>query len=162
MAVKDYFAFETMRDHDKNIICYYVTIIGTIEEDGVVHMRSDMGKDGNEKMAFGRITVRNLDRKIGTLLKETDSRDYYHTRDEEGSIDIISFTAKEWRADEAFEYEAGDRVLIQGRAYIRKTDEERFPGRQAELSITVSGMFKLGRVRKEPIKRLNASLVPQK
>ncbi len=162
MAVKDYFAFETIRDHDKNIICYYVTVIGTIEEDGVVHMRSDMGKDGNEKMAFGRITVRNLDRKISMLLKETESRDYYHSRDEEGSVDVISFTAKEWRADEAFEFEAGDRVLIQGKAYIRKTDEERFPGRLAELSITTSGMFRIGRARKAPVHHLNSSLVPQK
>lgn len=163
MANRDYFSFETIRDHDRNVICYYVTMIGTIENDGIVHMRTDLGREGNEKMAFGRLTLHNLDRKISTLLKETESRVYYHTRDEEnGSTDIVSFTAKDWRADEAYEFEEGDRVLVQGRAYIRKVDQERYPNRQPELSVTVSGLFRLGRARRPQRHFLNDSLVPQK
>ena len=132
MAVRDYFSFETIRDHEKNVICYYITMIGTIEGDGIVHMRTDLGKDNNEKMAFGRVTLHNLDRKIGLLLKETGSRVYYHYHDElNGSTDVVSFTAKDWRADEAYEFEEGDRVLVQGRAYLRKADPERFPVAQA-------------------------------
>lgn len=163
MAVRDYFSFETIRDHEKNVICYYITMIGTIEGDGIVHMRTDLGKDNNEKMAFGRVTLHNLDRKIGILLKETGSRVYYHYHDEEnGSTDVVSFTAKDWRADEAYEFEEGDRVLVQGRAYMRKSDPERFPNRLPELSVTVSGLFRLGRARKPQHRFLNEALVPQK
>lgn len=162
MAGRDYFSFETIRDHDKNIICYYVTMIGTIEEDGAVHMRTDLGKEGDEKMAFGRLTVRNYDKKIQMLTNETGSRVYYHYwNEEEGSVDIISFTAKGWRADEAFAFEAGDRVLVQGKAFIRKNDEERFPGRNPELSVTASGLFRIGRARR-PHRGMNAQLIPQK
>ena len=138
MGPRDYFTFETIRDHEHNVVCYYVTAIGTIEEDGAVHLRGDMGPDKDEKMAFGRITLHNQDRKISTLLKETNSRVYYHIHDEEGSVDVISFTARNWRADEAYELEAGDRVMVQGRAYLRKNDVERYPGRLPEISITVS------------------------
>jgi hypothetical protein len=163
MAGRDYFSFETIRDHDRNIICYYVTMIGTIEEDGIVHMRTDLGKDGSEKMAFGRLTVRNYDKKIQTLTQETGTRVYYHSWSEgEGAVDVISFTARDWRADEAFAFEAGDRVLLQGKAYIRKNDEERFPGRSPELSVTISGLFRLGRARREKFRGMNADLVPQK
>ena len=163
MAVRDYFSFETIRDHEKNVICYYITMIGTIEGDGIVHMRTDLGKDNNEKMAFGRVTLHNLDRKIGLLLKETSSRVYYHYHDElNGSTDVVSFTAKDWRADEAYEFEEGDRVLVQGRAYMRKADPERFPNRLPELSVTVSGLFRLGRARKPQHHFLNEALVPQK
>lgn len=163
MGNKDYFSFETIRDHDKNVICYYVTMIGTIEGEGIVHMRTDLGRDNNEKMAFGRVTIHNLDRKIGTLLKETESRVYYHSHDAEtGSVDIVSFTAKDWRADEAYELEEGDRVLVQGRAYLRRQDQERFPNRLPEMSVTVSGLFRLGRARRPQRHFLNESLVPQK
>lgn len=163
MASKDYFSFETIRDHERNVICYYVTMIGTIEADGVCRIRTDLGRENNEKMAFGRLTLRNLDKKIGTLLRETDSKVYYHNRDEEtGSVDVISFTAKDWRADEVYEFEAGDRVLLQGRAYIRKPDLEKYPNRHPELSVTVGGIFRLGRARKPQRHFLNDSLVPQK
>ena len=33
---KDYFAFETIRDVEQKIVCYYVTMIGTIEEVEIV------------------------------------------------------------------------------------------------------------------------------
>lgn len=162
MAGRDYFSFETIRDHDKNVICYYVTMIGTIEAEGVVHMRTDLGRDNNERMAFGRVTVKNFDRKIQLLTKETESRVYYHSYSEgEGSVDIISFTAKDWRADEAFAFEEGDRVLVQGKAYIRHNDAERFPGRAPELSVTASGLFRLGRSQNRR-RGMNASLIPQK
>ena len=39
---KDYFAFETIRDAEQKIVCYYVTMIGTIEEEGIVHIRTDL------------------------------------------------------------------------------------------------------------------------
>lgn len=163
MAAKDYFSFETIRDNEKNVICYYITVIGTIEQDGTAHMRTDLSASGEGRMAFGRVTVRNLDRKIGLLLKETNTRVYYHSYDENlGTTDVISYTAKDWRADEAYTFEPGDRVLIQGRAYIRKADPVKYPGRLPELSVTVSGMFKLGRARSSFHRGMNASLIPQK
>ena len=162
MGPRDYFTYETIRDHEHNVVCYYVTAIGTIEEDGAVHLRGDMGPDKDEKMAFGRITLHNQDRKISTLLKETNSRVYYHIHDEEGSVDVISFTARNWRADEAYELEAGDRVMVQGRAYLRKNDVERYPGRLPEISITVSGLFRLSKAHRPRFQGMNASLIPQK
>lgn len=162
MASKDYFLFESIRDQGHNVVCYYVTVIGTIEHDGIVHLRTDLGKDKDEKMAFGRVTVRNLDKRIGVLLRETQSRTYYHIHDDLGSENIISFTAKGHHADEAYELEEGDRVMIQGRLYLRQADQEKYPGRVAEASITASGIFRIGRAGGRRPKGLNASLVPQK
>ena len=120
---KDYFAFETIRDHEQKIVCYYVTMIGTIEDEGIVHLRNDLGENEDQKMAFGRLSVYNQDRKISNLLRELNCRDYRHEHNDEGSRDIISFTAKDWRADEAFGFEEGDRILIQGKAYLRQNNE---------------------------------------
>ena len=69
--VKDYFSFETIRDRSGDVICYHVTAIGTIEKDGVTRMRSDLGNEGDKKMAFGKLTIRGKDRMIGLLLRET-------------------------------------------------------------------------------------------
>ena len=99
---KDYFAFETIRDAEQKIVCYYVTMIGTIEEEGIVHIRTDLGENQNQKMAFGRLSIYNQDRKISTLLRELNCRDYRHESNGEGSRDIVSFTAKDWRADEVY------------------------------------------------------------
>lgn len=159
---KDYFAFETIRDREQKIVCYYVTMIGTIEEDGIVHIRTDLGENHDQKMAFGRLSLYNQDHKIMTLLRELNCRDYRHERNDEGSRDIVSFTAKDWRADEVYALEEGDRVLVQGKAYIRANNEEKYPGRLPELSITCSGLFRLGRVRRERRPSLNAGLIPQK
>lgn len=162
MSVRDYFSFETIRDAEKNVVCHFVTMIGTIEEGGLVRIRTDLGKEGAEKMAFGRLTIRNYDRKIQTLTQLTNTRVYNHSWDElNGAVDIVSFTAKDWRADEAYQFEVGDRVMLQGRAYIRKNDEERFPGRSDELSVTVTGLFKLGRARRQMRESLNSELIPQ-
>ena len=92
---KDYFAFETIRDAEQKIVCYYVTMIGTIEEEGIVHIRTDLGENQNQKMAFGRLSIYNQDRKISTLLRELNCRDYRHESNGEGSRDIVSFTAKD-------------------------------------------------------------------
>ncbi len=162
MAAKDYFLFETIRDQHREIVCYYVTVIGTIEHDGIVHLRTDLGKDKSEKMAFGKVTVRNLDKKIGVMLKETHSRTYYHVHDDLGSENVISFSAKGYHADEAYDLEEGDRVMIQGRIYLRQADQEKYPGRLPEVSITASGIFKIGRVSARRPKSMNASLIPQK
>lgn len=162
MAVyHDYFSFETIRDKNHEVVCYYVTMIGTIEHDGIVHMRDDLGEDHNQKMAFGRVTVHAQDKKINTLLHETGTRVWRRDRDiDDIASDIISFTAREWRADTAFEFEEGDRVLVEGRAYIRDTSDK-YPGRLPELSITAGGMFRLGRARKEKRPNPHRSLVPQ-
>ena len=71
---RDYFSFESINDHEGNLVCYHVTMIGTIEADGLPRIRSDMGQDGTKKMTFGKITLRGCDRKIGILLRETDSK----------------------------------------------------------------------------------------
>ncbi len=159
---KDYFAFETIRDKEQNIVCFYVTMIGTIEEEGIVHIRTDLGENQNQKMAFGRLSIYNQDRKISTLLRELNCRDYRHESNGEGSRDIVSFTAKDWRADEVYALEEGDRVLIQGKAYVRENNQEKYPGRQNEISITTSGVFRLGRVKRQRPVSLNQGLVPQK
>lgn len=159
---KDYFAFETIRDKEQKVVCYFVTMIGTIEEEGIVHLRTDLGENHDQKMAFGRLSVYNQDRKISTLLRELTCRVYRHESNDEGSRDIISFTAKDWRADEVYELEEGDRVLIQGKAYVRENNNEKYPGRLSEISITTSSIFRLGRVRKQRPVSLNQGLVPQK
>jgi hypothetical protein len=162
MAVyRDYFSFETIRDKDRNVVCYFVTMIGTIEHDGLIHIRDDLGTTRDQKMAFGRVTIHAQDRRISSLLHETGTRIWHRDHDIEGiSSDIISFTAKDWRADEAFRFVEGDRVLVEGRAYIRDTTE-RYPGRLPELSVTVSGLFLLGHARRERRVDPHRSLIPQ-
>ena len=157
---KDYFNFESIRDREGNVVCYHVTMIGTIEADGAARIRTDLGTNADQKMAFGRVTVRGLDRKIRLLTTETNSRVWYHSYNEEEGIatDVISYTAKDWRADEAFAFNEGDRVLVEGRVYIRQNagaDPERLP----ELSVTATGLFLLGRKR---FTSMNSSLVPQR
>ncbi len=158
MAGRDYFSFETVRDREGTVICYHVTMIGTIESEGIVHLRTDMGATGDQRMAFGKVTLRNLDKKIAKLTSETDSRCWRHFA-EEGldSINIISFTAKDWRADEAYEFEEGDRVLVEGRAYIRKNPN----GTKPELSVTVTGLFRLGRAGGGRRFNSHSTLIPQ-
>lgn len=142
---RDYFSFETIRDHDRNVICYFITAIGTIEKDGVPHLRTDLGEDENQKMAFGRITIHNLDHTISHLLADTGCRTFSHELDiNEQSVDVISFSAKDWRADAACELEEGDRVLVEGRGYIRQPDAQH-EGSRPEMRITATGIFRLGR-----------------
>lgn len=154
---KDYFSFESIKDKEGNVICYHVTMIGTIEKDGLARIRSDMGNNNDQKMAFGRITLHGCDRKIQVLLNETNSRVYFHTYNpEEGPVDIISFVARDWRADEVYGFDEGDRVLLEGRAYIRHQENSEYAD---ELSVTVSGQFLLGRKRR----KINTNtLIPQK
>ena len=153
---KDYFSFESISDKNGDVGCYHITMIGTIEQDGEARIRSDLGTDKDKRMAFGRLTLHGCDRKIKVLLDETESRVYYHSfGQEEGTTDIISFAAKDWRADEIYNFTAGDRVLIEGRAYFRPSaNPERDP--RPEMSVTVSGQFLLGRKRR-PVR----SLLPQ-
>lgn len=157
--VKDYFSFETIRDKNGEVVCYHVTAIGTIDKDGETRMRSDLGGSGDKKMAFGKLTVRGRDRMIGLLLRETGSRVYWRSTDDQGPYAIISFAAREKHAEEIYNFNEGDRVLIEGRAYIRQNSaghEDRLP----ELSITVSSSFLLGR-RRRP-QSLTSSIIPQK
>ena len=157
----DYFSFESIRDREGEVICYHVTLIGTIETDGTATMRTDMGANQDQKMAFGRVTIHGLDKKIRVLLNETGSRIYSHTTDIDGiSTDVISYTAKDWRADEAYDFEVGDRVLLEGRAYIR-TASNRNPDRLPELSLTVTGLFRLSRARTKRLDSMNEGLIPQ-
>ena len=156
---KDYFSFESIRDAEGNIICYHVTMIGTIEHDGVARMRTDLGTNENQKMAFGRLTIKGLDKKIRVFTNELGARIYYHSyNDEDGATDIISYSAKDWRADEAYNFNEGDRVLIEGRAYVRAVSEK-YPDRLPEVSVTATGLFLLGRKR---FQSMNSSLIPQK
>ncbi len=160
MRYKDYFSFESIRDKNGEIVCYHITMIGTIENDGEATLRTDLGANGDQKMAFGRITVRGLDKKIRVLLNETGSRIYRHTTEIDGtSCDEISYTAREWRADEAYEFNVGDRVLLEGRAYIR--NQARNPERLPELSVTVTGLFMLSKARKASFTSMHRDLVPQ-
>ena len=108
---RDYFSFESIRDKEGEVVCYHVTMIGTIEEGGEARMRSDLGVNADKKMAFGKITVRGCNRKIGVLLNETNSRVSYYSHTPEESYDVISFAARDWRADEVYSFNAGDRVL---------------------------------------------------
>lgn len=157
---KDYFSFETIRDTEGNVICYFVTAIGTIEQDGLAKIRTDLGTSGDQKMAFGRLTVRNQDKRIRVLTAETGCRIYSHSRDlEDNSIDIINFSAKDWHADVAYSFNEGDRVLVEGRAYFRTN--AKYPERPKELSITASGLFLLGR-RRVQYQGMNKGLIPQK
>ncbi|MGP1376884.1 MAG: hypothetical protein ACTTKS_04895 [Bulleidia sp.] len=161
--LKDYFSFDTIRDSDGNIVCYYITVIGTIEQDGVAKVRTDLKGDGTGKMAFGQITIHNRDRKLYSLLAENNARIRSHTKDvEDESVDVISYTASQWRAEEAFNFDEGDRVLIHGRAYFRKNT--RYPSQKAELSITATGLFLLSHrrtVRHETLSQ-KMGILPQK
>ena len=152
---RDYFSFESIRDRSGEVICYHVTMIGMIEHDGLARIRTDLGNDQDRKMAFGRLTVHGCDRKIQVLLKETGSRVYYHSyTEDEGTYDIISFAAKDWRADEVYKFNEGDRVLIEGRAYLRAgAPMSEF---KPELTVTVTGQFLLGHRRRQA-----AALIPQ-
>ena len=156
---KDYFSFETIRDRNGDVICYHVTAIGTIEKDGVTRMRSDMGGDGDKKMAFGKLTIRGKDRMIGLLLRETGSRAYWRSTDEDGPYCILSFAAREKHAEEVYNFNEGDRVLIEGRAYVRQNTSS-VPDRLPELSITVNSTFVLGRKRRP--QTMTSSIIPQK
>lgn len=161
--VKDYFSFDTIRDSEGKVICYYVTVIGTIEADGVSRVRTDLRNDGSGKMAFGQVTVRGRDRKVSTMLSETGARVRSHSTDIDGtSVDVISYTASDWRADEAFEFTEGDRVLVQGKAYLRKN--ERRPEGRPELSITATGLFLLGHKKEQRHTSMSKrmGIVPQK
>ena len=157
--VKDYFSFETIRDKNGDVVCYHVTAIGTIDKDGETRMRSDLGDSGNKRMAFGKLTVRGRDHMIGLLLRETGSRVHWRSTDDQGPYAVISFAAREKHAEEIYNLNEGDRVLIEGRAYIRQNSvghEDRLP----ELSITVSSSFLLGR-RRRP-QTMTSSIIPQK
>ena len=156
--VRDYFSFETIRDKAGEIICYHITAIGSIDKDGVTRMRSDLGQEGDQRMAFGKITIRGRDRMITMLLRETQSRAYWRSIDDQGPYCILSFAAREKHAEEIYNLNEGDRVLIEGRAYIRQNgkSEDRLP----ELSITVNSSFVLGRKRR-PMS-MNSQIVPQK
>lgn len=87
----------------------------------------------------------------------------YHTwSEEEGSVDIFSFTIKEWCVDEAFLFEEGDRGLLQEKAYIRKNDAECYLGRSDEMNITLSSHMRIGRAKKTNKSGINSGLIPQK
>ena len=155
---RDYFSFETIRDKTGEIVCYHVTAIGSIDKDGVTRMRSDLGQEGDRRMAFGKLTIRGRDRMITMLLRETNSRAYWRSIDDQGPYCILSFAAREKHAEEIYNLNEGDRVLIEGRAYIRQNSKE--ADRLPELSITVNSSFVLGR-RRRP-QSMNSQIVPQK
>ena len=98
-------------------------------------------------MAFGRLTVRNYDKKIQMLTNETGAESTIITGMKKKGQWISSvLRPKGWRADEAFAFEAGDRVLVQGKAFIRRNDRRAVPGQKSdELSVTASGLFRIGR-----------------
>lgn len=144
---KDYFSFESIRDQNDNVVCYHVTMIGTIEEQARVM---------DEHIAFGKLTLHNLDRKIQTFLDLTNSRTYYHDRTYlEGAVNVIRFAAHGRHIDEVVGFDIGDRVLIEGRAYLRESQN----GNKQEFTVSVASTFRLGRV-KQVYNRTN--LVPQK
>jgi hypothetical protein len=109
-------------------------------------------------MAFGKLTIRGRDRMISILLRETGSRAYWRSTDDQGPYCILSFAAREKHAEEIYNLNEGDRVLLEGRAYIRQNSggEDRLP----ELSLTVNSSFVLGR-RRRP-QTLSNSIIPQK
>lgn len=141
---RDYFSFETIRGKEGEVVCYHVTMIGTIENEDDIRIRNDMGENQDKTRVFGILTLRGVDRKIRVLLNETNSRIHYHAQDDEGNAtDAISFVARDWRADEIYQYSAGDRVLIEGRAYLRHNTK--IEDAKDELTVTVTGQFLLGR-----------------
>ena len=157
---KDYFMFDTIRDKTSTIVCYYVTMIGTLEPEGKITVRTDLSEDG-KAMAFGKLTVRAQDHKVSSLLRETGSRiAARNTLLDDTQEDLISFTVNEKRLEAVRELEIGDRVLIEGRAYLRKSS--RYPDRLPELSVTATGVFLLGHARSVRRVSQNKGLVPQK
>ena len=158
---RDYFSFETIRDRERTVICYFITVIGTIEKDGVPHLKTDLGEEGNQKMAFGKVTIHNLDRTISHLLADTGCRVFSHETDVMGeAVDVISFSAKDWRADDACQLEEGDRVLVEGRGYVRRPDAQH-EGSRSEMRITATGLFRLGRAGSKRHVSLNGGMLPQ-
>ena len=174
--MRDFFAFESIRDKEGNVVCYHISVVGTIEAEGVPHLRSDIGTSQDQKMSFGKITVHGLDRVedrqrileeldikrrletlCGILARETDSQTYYHSHDELDTVNVISFAAREKHADEVAELSEGDRVLLEGRAYLRS----RQTSAHKELTITVTSVFLLGHQRAPKPHRMNSGLVPQ-
>ena len=51
--MRDFFAFESIRDKEGNVVCYHISVVGTIEAEGVPHLRSDIGTSQDQKMSFG-------------------------------------------------------------------------------------------------------------
>ena len=143
MREKDYFCVETIRDKEGNEVCQYLTVIGTIESGGAARMRMLKGRNGETKRAFGFITLCNQDRKIETFCQDKGLRvrESYDT-ELDGHFDVINFSAGEWRADRVYEYEEGDRVLLEGRLYINHSNGGQYT---PELTINVSSSMKLGR-----------------
>ena len=145
---RDYFSFESIRDKNGETVCYHITMIGTIEEP--VKVNED------RTIAFGKLTLHNLDRRIGTLLEATGSRPYFHDFTYlEGAVNVIRFAAHKHHIQEVREFTEGDRVLIEGRAYIRDAKD---PSVRPELTVSVTGTFLLGRKRNLYRKQ---NLVPQ-
>ena len=145
---KDYFSFESIRDKAGEIVCYHITMIGTVEE--AVRVNDE------ETIAFGKLVLHNLDRRIGTLLELTGSRTYFHDNTYlEGIVNVIRFAAHKHHIQEVREFTEGDRVLVEGRAYIR---DARDPSVRPELTVSVTGTFLLGRKRNLYRKQ---NLVPQ-
>jgi len=149
--------FESIRDGEGNVICYHITLVGTIEDDGKVELKTGFGDDGDNEMAFGKVTLYNCSRRIGVLLKETGSRVYHYDEDTlNGAVDVVSFAARGKHAADVASFEVGNRVLLTGRAYIRKNKDETVE-RKPELSLTVTGSFLLGGKRRPP----RRDLIPQ-
>ena len=134
---RDYFSFESIRDKNGETVCYHITMIGTIEEP--VKVNED------RTIAFGKLTLHKLDRRIGTLLEATGSRPYFHDFTYlEGAVNVIRFAAHKHHIEAVEEFTEGDRVLLEGRAYIR---ESKFEEIRPELTVSISGTFLLGRKR---------------
>ena len=149
---KDYFSFETIRDKNGEVICYHITMIGTVVADGVARPYETEEK----KMAFGALTLHDQNRRIGVLLDLLNARTYYQEHSYlEGNVNMIRYTAHRHHVEEVQQFEEGDRVLIEGRAYLRESRNEEI---RPELTVTVSGTFRLGRRR---VQRKTAALIPQ-
>lgn len=151
---RDYFSFESIRDSEDNVVCYHVTMIGTIEANGVAKVNTT----GDQEIAFGGVTLHSQDKRIKTLLDLTNSRTYYHDYTyNEGPVNIIRYAAHGRHIEEVTRFEEGDRVLIEGRAYIRN-NAIRGEGDKPELTVSVAGTFYLGKVRTQYVR---SDLVPQ-
>ena len=150
----DYFSFESIRDKEENVVCYHVTMIGTVEANGV----AKINQTNEQEIAFGGLTLHSQDKKIKTLLDLTNSRTYYHDYTyNEGPVNVIRYAAHGRHVEEVCKFEEGDRVLIEGRAYIRQ-NSIRGEGDKPELTVSVAGTFYLGKVRTQYIRN---DLVPQ-
>ena len=150
---KDYFSFETIRDKEGGIVCYHITMIGTVDADGVARPHETEEK----RMAFGALTLHDQNRRIGVLLDLLNARTYFQEHSYlEGNVNMVRYTAHKHHVDEVLQFQEGDRVLIEGRAYVR---ENRNPELRPELTVTVAGTFRLGRKRTE-FRRTD--IIPQK